>query len=568
VCKFLFYLFSFFGFAFYLTLHFAFYHSNLPAHTVVIKGTEVYNPEKGGITDLSILDVQQIFGRAGRPQFDTSGEATLITFQENFQRYMDKLVRPIPIESNFVKQLPDHLNAEVVSGTVSNLKDAATWLTYTYLYVRMLKNPLAYGINSDEKIDDPRLHRRCHELVANAARFLNRTKMLRLHEVSGELGVTNNGRVAAHYYIQAESMETFNDLMIGSEHQNNESLCMAICSASEFRSMRLRAEEMDELQKLVEESCPMYLKGAGDTETGIALVTSPVDKAFVLLQAYIGRVKIKSFTLVSDMNYIASNAARVARALFEICLKSQSSGSAVKLLRIAKSIENQRWWFQTPLRHFESELSETVFVSLESSSGRSRYDTLERLLDLLDMQAGEVGSLCVSNAQAGGKIQSFIRLLPRLVVECDIKPVSGSLLICRISLLADFAWNNRWHGVAQSFWVWVEDTEGDKVFHCEQVLVSKINSQKPTILSFSLPLFNSSSRRYTVRTVSDVWAGIEQVLSVPLANITIPTTYTPYTALLNLTPLPTSALGNAVYKQLYSKFSTFNPVSHLFPFPC
>lgn len=41
---------------------------NLPAHSVVIKGTDVYNPVKGKNVDLSILDVQQIFGRAGRPQ--------------------------------------------------------------------------------------------------------------------------------------------------------------------------------------------------------------------------------------------------------------------------------------------------------------------------------------------------------------------------------------------------------------------------------------------------------------------------------------------------------------------
>jgi replicative superfamily II helicase len=41
---------------------------NLPAHNVVIKGTDIYNPEKGKNVDLSILDVQQIFGRAGRPQ--------------------------------------------------------------------------------------------------------------------------------------------------------------------------------------------------------------------------------------------------------------------------------------------------------------------------------------------------------------------------------------------------------------------------------------------------------------------------------------------------------------------
>ena len=35
---------------------------NLPAHTVIIKGTDVYMPEKGKTVDLSILDVQQIFG--------------------------------------------------------------------------------------------------------------------------------------------------------------------------------------------------------------------------------------------------------------------------------------------------------------------------------------------------------------------------------------------------------------------------------------------------------------------------------------------------------------------------
>ena len=33
---------------------------NLPAHTVIIKGTQVYSPEKGGWTELSALDVLQV----------------------------------------------------------------------------------------------------------------------------------------------------------------------------------------------------------------------------------------------------------------------------------------------------------------------------------------------------------------------------------------------------------------------------------------------------------------------------------------------------------------------------
>ena len=38
---------------------------NLPAHAVIIKGTTIY--VDGQEKNISILDVQQIFGRAGRP---------------------------------------------------------------------------------------------------------------------------------------------------------------------------------------------------------------------------------------------------------------------------------------------------------------------------------------------------------------------------------------------------------------------------------------------------------------------------------------------------------------------
>lgn len=52
---------------------------NLPAHTVIIKGTQIYNPEKGRWTELSPLDIMQMLGRAGRPQYDASGEGIIIT---------------------------------------------------------------------------------------------------------------------------------------------------------------------------------------------------------------------------------------------------------------------------------------------------------------------------------------------------------------------------------------------------------------------------------------------------------------------------------------------------------
>ena len=89
---------------------------NLPAHTVIIKGTQVYSPEKGGWTELSPLDVLQMLGRAGRPQYDKFGEGILLTTHSELQYYLSLLNEQLPVESQFISKLPDNLNAEIVAG--------------------------------------------------------------------------------------------------------------------------------------------------------------------------------------------------------------------------------------------------------------------------------------------------------------------------------------------------------------------------------------------------------------------------------------------------------------------
>lgn len=87
-----------------------------------------------------------------RPQFDTSGEGIIITTHDKLSRYLALLTQQLPIESQFQKSLVDHLNAEIVLGTVTNVKEAVQWMGYTYLNIRMLKNPLVYGVSYTEKV--------------------------------------------------------------------------------------------------------------------------------------------------------------------------------------------------------------------------------------------------------------------------------------------------------------------------------------------------------------------------------------------------------------------------------
>ena len=61
----------------------------------MIKGTQVYDSSKGQFSDLSILDVLQVFGRAGRPGLESSGEGYICTTEDRLTHYLDKVTSQV-----------------------------------------------------------------------------------------------------------------------------------------------------------------------------------------------------------------------------------------------------------------------------------------------------------------------------------------------------------------------------------------------------------------------------------------------------------------------------------------
>jgi len=68
-----------------------------------------------------------------------------------------------------ISNLSDQLNAEIVLGTISNIKEAVVWLSYTYLYIRMRRNPDLYGVNIEDLENDPTLVQTRVNLAHSAA---------------------------------------------------------------------------------------------------------------------------------------------------------------------------------------------------------------------------------------------------------------------------------------------------------------------------------------------------------------------------------------------------------------
>ncbi|KAM4632986.1 activating signal cointegrator 1 complex subunit 3 [Polymixia lowei] len=514
---------------------------NLPAHAVIIKGTQIYDAKRGTLVDLGILDVMQIFGRAGRPQFDKYGEGTIITTHDKLSHYLTLLTQQNPIESQFLESLADNLNAEVALGTVTNVEEAVKWLSYTYLYVRMRANPLAYGINHKAYQMDPALELYRKELVMEAGRKLDKARMIRFEERTGYFASTDLGRTASHFYIKYNTIETFNELF---NSQKTEADILGIVSkAEEFEQVKVRDEEMEELEQLLCNYCE--LPAAGGVENGYGKIN-------ILLQTYIGRGEVDSFSLISDLSYVAQNAARIVRALFEIALRKRWPAMTYRLLTLCKVIDKRLWGFAHPLRQF-SILPHTVLARLEE-----RKLTVDQLKE---MRKDEIGHM-LHHVNIGLKVKQCVHQIPSISMEASIQPITRTVLRVRLIITPDFRWNDQAHGsVGEPWWLWVEDPVNDHIYHSEYFLLQKkqVVTGEPQHVVFTIPIFEPMPSQYYIRAVSDRWLGAEAVCIINFQHLILPERHPPHTELLDLQPLPVTALGNREYESLY-KFTHFNPI--------
>lgn len=514
---------------------------NLPAHAVIIKGTEIYNSKQGAFVDIGILDVLQIFGRAGRPQYDKSGEGFIITSHDKLNHYLSLLTNQFPIESNFIQCLADNLNAEVTLGTISNIDEAIEWLSYTYLFVRMRINPQVYGINYTDVQDDPSLERKRREIITCAAINLDKARMVRYNQRTGDLNVTDLGRTASHYYIKYDTVEVFNEML---RPVMTEAEVLAMMShAQEFQQLKVRDDELIELDELTQDNCEVIAQGGCENLHG---------KVNILMQTFLSRGQVKSFSLISDMTYITQNAVRIARALFTIELRANNPILAGRLLMMSKMFERQMWDFQTPLRQFNC-IPFDVIEKIENR-GFSIYA-------LREMNHREIGEV-LRNQKYGSMVGRCAEEFPLLEVEAFLQPITRTVLRIRILIKPEFKWNDRVHGKhAESFWIWIEDPESNFIYHSEyfQMTRKQAFSGEAQELVLTIPLKEPLPPQYYIRAISDTWLGSQSCFPLSFKHLILPELHPPHTELLPLQPMPISALGDKSFESLYP-FTHFNPI--------
>lgn len=343
-------------------------------------------------------------------------------------------------------------------GSITNIKEAITWLSYTYLYVRTLRNPKLYKVGTGQEgfdpQSDPTLIKHRSSLVHTACMKLKKCGLIRYDSRTRTVSPTPQGRIASHYYLTCDSMK-----IIGSGLRptlTDIDILRLFSSSHEFINVRTRSSEKLELRNLIGR-VPVPVResvddindvhdGDGPSQSGAGAA-----KVNCLLQAYISRLPLKGFALAADMVYVRQSAARLFRALFELALKRGWSRLSQKMLLWCHMVERRVWRSATPLRQFsiaaqgrgppKSELQNDLLATLERRG--IPWNLLFRMpsheLGELVVRSGQNASnAATTRIQVGKLLHKKIHQIPRLQVEAQVQPLSRSVLRVEITLRVSF----------------------------------------------------------------------------------------------------------------------------------
>lgn len=374
---------------------------NLPCHMVIIKGTVKY--EAAGAKEYSDLEIMQMLGRAGRPQFDDNAVAVIMTRVPRVPFYEKMVSGQEVLESCLHLNLIDHLNAEIGLGTVTNASSAKKWLSGTFLYVRLKDNPEHYKIGDD--VDGSNLDERLENICRRAVSRLEQYDLVR---GSVKLECTEFGDAMARYCLQFDTMK--NCLALPPKAKMSEILS-AISQAAEFQDIRFRAGE-----KFVYKA----LNKNGSIKFPIPVnVELPAQKISLTIQSVLGAIELPTEDRKHQIEYlqnktlIFSHIHRLIRCIIDCQLYLEDAISVRNALMLARSFGGQVW-DDSPLHINQLEGIGPVYVRKLVSIGIMSIEDLEQT------ESHRIETVLKKYPPFGAELQEKAKAFPRLRIAMKI----------------------------------------------------------------------------------------------------------------------------------------------------
>ncbi|XP_065809388.1 probable ATP-dependent DNA helicase HFM1 [Labrus bergylta] len=377
---------------------------NLPAHLVVIKSTMQY--VSGSCEEYSEADLLQMIGRAGRPQFDTSATAVIMTKMQTKDKYI-KLMNGIEItESSLHSHLVEHLNAEIVLQTISDVNMALDWIRSTLLYIRALKNPTYYGFSAD--LDRYGIEAKLQELCL---RNLNSLSSLGLIDMDEDINIkpTEGGRLMARYFVAFDTMKQFSQVS-GTESLSD--LIELVSNSKEFSDIQLRVNEKRPLNTLNRDKNRITIRFPMEGK-----IKSSEMKVNCLIQAQLGSISIPEFGLAQDTAKIFRNGMRISKCLSEFLSQTPKTvfSALLNSLILAKCFRAKLWENSPYVSKQLEKIGQTLSTAMVNA-GLTTFSKIE------ESNPRELELIVNRHPPFGNQIRESVICLPKYEVTLEQLP--------------------------------------------------------------------------------------------------------------------------------------------------
>lgn len=148
------------------------------------------------------------------------------------------MYEPFPVESSLANSLTDHLNAEIAAGTLSSRKHCIDYLTWTYFFRRLTKNPAFYNVDIT---DANGVNNHLKELVESTLKKLESAECIELDVDSDTIRPTTLGYLASFYYLSHETIKQLGDCLKTTKGIGE--LIDILSKAKEFAGLPVRHNE-------------------------------------------------------------------------------------------------------------------------------------------------------------------------------------------------------------------------------------------------------------------------------------------------------------------------------------
>lgn len=445
---------------------------NLPAYLVIIKGTRMWNAS--ATQEYTHLDMLQMIGRAGRPQFEKAGCAVILTESSMKDTYEKLLLGTDELESALHLELIEHLAAEISLNTVYSPQSAITWLRNTYFYVRFKKNPPAYyevnqivgdGLNRDSQIS---------HFVQNLLNILLEYRII--ERMDDKLISTAYGHAMARHYVLFDSMKRF---LSANDGQTPQDVLTLLAGAREFADIRVRQKEK-RLYKEINNSPLLrfpYLAGGKQSR----IIDASDQKVSLLIQYELGGLEYPNYsgafalhqTMVQDKYLVFRHCFRLLKCMVDISVEKGDGISLKNALFLLRSVGGNCWEDSAMVL---GQLKSVGLVSVRKLVQKG-VRCLQDLDKLSDQQIESYLGLKIGN---GSKIKRDVRALPQLKMECalDGYEMQRSQIIAtfRVQISATFV-SPTWHGQNLSIDVEVLKSSG-KLLDFRKILLVHLASPR------------------------------------------------------------------------------------------